>query len=86
MLPFKRGGAFTLAVRTGHDIAPPFVLEGTGGHALPKSSFFANPFQKVKVRFLEPVSPGGLKDRDLLVLIRERMEDEQKELRDSWTR
>ena len=83
MLPFKRG-AFTLAVRTGHDIAP-FVLEGTE-RSLAKGSFLANPFQKVRVRFLDPVSPGGLKDRDLLVLIRERMEDEQKELRDSWVR
>jgi len=81
MLPFKRG-AFTLAVRTGHNIAP-FILEGTG-KALPKNSFFARPFQKVKIRFLEPVCPEGMKDRELLTTIRERMESEQKELRDSW--
>jgi len=81
MLPFKRG-AFVLAVRTGHEIAP-FVLEGTE-RALAKGSFLANPFQKVKVRFLEPVSPDGQKDRDLLVMIRERMENEQKELRSTW--
>lgn len=78
MLPFKRG-AFTLAVRTGLEIAP-FVLEGTS-KALKKSSFLANPFQKVRIRFLEPVSPQGMKDRELLELIRERMEIEQKELR-----
>lgn len=67
--------------------SPPLsCLKGRGGMHCRRAVFFANPFQKVKVRFLEPVSPGGLKDRDLLVLIRERMEDEQKELRDSWTR
>jgi len=83
MLPFKRG-AFTLAVRTGFEIAP-FVLEGTA-KSLKKKSFLVVPFQKSKVRFLEPVSPEGLKDRDLLNIIREKMENEQKELRDSWTR
>ncbi|PLX69808.1 MAG: 1-acyl-sn-glycerol-3-phosphate acyltransferase [Denitrovibrio sp.] len=83
MLPFKRG-AFVLAVRTGLEIAP-FVLEGTR-NSLSKGSFLANPFQKVKVRFMDPVSPDGLKDRDLLALIRERMEVEQKDLRDSWIR
>ncbi|ADD68209.1 1-acyl-sn-glycerol-3-phosphate acyltransferase [Denitrovibrio acetiphilus DSM 12809] len=80
MLPFKRG-AFTLAVRTGHEIAP-FVIEGSG-ETLPKSSFKINPFQKVTIRFLEPVSPEGMKDRELLELIRKRMESEQKELRNS---
>lgn len=80
MLPFKRG-AFTLAVRTGHEIAP-FILEGTGD-ALPAKSFTVNPFKKVKVRFMEPMSPEGMKDRELLQIIRERMESEQRELRDS---
>jgi len=82
MLPFKRG-AFTLAVRTGHQIAP-FVLEGTG-RALAKKSFLVNPFQKVKVRFLEPMSPEGMKDRELLKVIREKMEVEQKDLRSTWS-
>jgi len=78
MLPFKRG-AFTLAVRTGQEIAP-FLLEGTG-ESLKKKSFIIRPFKKVKVRFLEPVNPEGLKDREMMTLIRERMENEQKELR-----
>lgn len=82
MLPFKRG-AFTLAVRTGHEIAP-FILEGTG-RVLKKSSFLVNPFQKVKVRFIEPVSPVGMKDRELLEVIRKRMEIEQEELRGTGT-
>ena len=80
MLPFKRG-AFTLAVRTGHNIAP-FILEGTK-EVLPKGSFIFKPFRKVRMRFLETVSPEGVKDRELLQIIRERMEHEQKELRDS---
>jgi 1-acyl-sn-glycerol-3-phosphate acyltransferase len=83
MLPFKRG-AFTLAVRTGLQIAP-FVLDGTS-EALPKSSFLVRPFRKVRVRFLPPVSPDGLKDRDLLEIIREKMENEQRELRSSGAR
>ncbi|MGD9808714.1 MAG: lysophospholipid acyltransferase family protein [Deferribacterales bacterium] len=80
MLPFKRG-AFTLAVRTGHNIAP-FMLEGTMD-VLPKGSFIFKPFRKIRIRFLDTVSPEGLKDRELLDMIRERMEHEQKELRDS---
>jgi len=81
MLPFKRG-AFTLAVRTGLEIAP-FILEGTG-KSLPKKSFIVNPFTRTKLRFIEPVNPKGLKDRELLGVIRQRMEDEQEELRSSW--
>lgn len=81
MLPFKRG-AFSLAARTGHEIAP-FVLEGTN-RSLRKKSFLVKPFQRSKVRFMEPVSPKGFKDRELLNVIREKMEDEQKELRNSW--
>lgn len=83
MLPFKRG-AFTLAVRTGHNIAP-FILEGTK-EVLPKGSFVFRPFKRVKIRFMDTVSPDGMKDRDLLTMIRERMESEQKELRDSRAR
>lgn len=82
MLPFKRG-AFTLAVRTGLEIAP-FVLEGTSD-TLKKGSFLAKPFRKARVRFLDPVSPKGMKDRELLDLIRERMEIEQRELRGAGT-
>lgn len=78
MLPFKRG-AFTLAVRTGLQIAP-FVIEGTD-KSLSKGSFLVNPFKRVHIRFMEPVSPQGMKDRELLELIRERMEHEQQELR-----
>jgi len=78
MLPFKRG-AFVLASRTGQEIAP-FLLEGSG-ESLPKSSFRIRPFKKVKVRFLDPVDPKGMKDREMLETIRERMESEQRELR-----
>jgi 1-acyl-sn-glycerol-3-phosphate acyltransferase len=78
MLPFKRG-AFVLAARTGQEIAP-FIIEGSGD-ALPKDSFRIRPFKKVRVRFLDPVNLDGMKDRDALPMIRERMENAQKELR-----
>lgn len=77
MLPFKRG-AFTLAVRTNHEILP-FVIEGSG-KVLKKGGTIINPFRTVKIKFLDPVSPDGIKDRDMLELIRTRMEDAQKEL------
>lgn len=77
MLPFKRG-AFTLAVRTNHEILP-FVIEGSG-KVLKKGGTIINPFRTVKIKFLDPVSPDGIKDRDMLELIRARMEDAQKEL------
>lgn len=77
MLPFKRG-AFTLAVRTGQDIVP-FVIEGSG-RVLKKNGFIINPFKTVRIRFLDPVSPTGVKDREMMDIIRERMEDARKEL------
>lgn len=77
MLPFKRG-AFTLAARTGQDIVP-FVIEGSG-RVLKKNGFIINPFKTVRIRFLDPVSPTGVKDREMMDIIRERMEDARKEL------
>ncbi|MGE4317965.1 MAG: lysophospholipid acyltransferase family protein [Deferribacterales bacterium] len=77
MLPFKRG-AFTLAVRTGQQIIP-FVIDGSG-KVMKKGGFIITPFKKVRIRFLDPVSPEGVKDREMLDLIRQRMEDAQKEL------
>lgn len=77
MLPFKRG-AFTLAVRTNHEILP-FVIEGSG-RVLKKGGTIISPFRTVRIKFLDPISPDGIKDREMLELIRERMENAQKEL------
>lgn len=82
MLPFKRG-AFTLAARTEQDIIP-FVIEGSG-RVLRKGGFIINPFKTVKIRFLDPVAPTGVKDRDMMNIIRERMENAQKELSGAGT-
>ncbi|WP_303850449.1 1-acyl-sn-glycerol-3-phosphate acyltransferase [Seleniivibrio woodruffii] len=82
MLPFKRG-AFTLAVRTGQQIIP-FVIDGSG-KVMKKGAFIINPFRKVRICFLDPVSPDGIKDREMVDIIRARMEDAQKELSGAGT-
>lgn len=82
MLPFKRG-AFTLAARTNQEIIP-FVIDGSG-KVHKKGGFIINPFKTVKIRFLDSVSPEGIKDREMLELIRERMENAQKELSGTGT-
>jgi len=64
---FKRG-AFVLAGRTGNRIAP-FIIRGTSD-AVPKHGFRVYPFKKVHLKFLEPMNPGGMKDKELLEHVR----------------
>lgn len=58
---FKRG-AFQLAIETGVPIIP-VVLDGTG-NILPKHGLLLKGYHKVKIRVLEPVSPGDFETKD----------------------
>ncbi|WP_022849983.1 lysophospholipid acyltransferase family protein [Limisalsivibrio acetivorans] len=70
---FKRG-AFLLANRTGNRIAP-FILRGTN-EAMPKKGWLVKPFVNVHLKFMDPINPEGMKDKELMQTVREAMLEE----------
>ncbi|BAI80972.1 1-acyl-sn-glycerol-3-phosphate acyltransferase [Deferribacter desulfuricans SSM1] len=70
---FKQGG-FILAKRSNLDILP-FVIKGTD-KVLRKDSKKINPFQKVEIKILPPISSQDKKTGELLVAVREAIESE----------